>query len=134
MGFKEKLSKHYTESYFNKYGDRITQVQGNVISIKVERKTILWIFHKLKAIIVVRPERSKNIVKCYYKKNKWFKKPDFITVSQGNLIQVYGLKGKKGKEDRETISLLNIRNLSTKKDLVPIDGVKVPKRVQKTLR
>ena len=44
MGFKDKLAKYYTESYIKKYGDRLAQVQGNVVSVKVEEKTILWIF------------------------------------------------------------------------------------------
>ncbi len=38
MGFKEKLSKYYTDSYLEKYGDRMAQFQGSVISEKVEEK------------------------------------------------------------------------------------------------
>lgn len=122
MSFKEKFSKVYTDSYLKKYGDRITQVQGNVVSVKVEEKTILWIFHKLRVTILVRPDRSKSIVKCMYKRNKWFKKPNFISITQGNLVVIQGLKGKKGKENREMLSIMNVRNLSTKKDLVPVEG------------
>ena len=133
MGFKEKLAKHYTESYLKKYGDRLAQVQGNVVSVKVEEKTILWIFHKISAVIIVRPERSKSIIKCTYKKNRWFKKPEFISINQGNLVIVQGLKGKKGKENREVIEIMNVRNLTTKKDLVPVEGAQV-KRVQKVQR
>jgi hypothetical protein len=132
MGIKEKFTKRYADSYLKKYGDRITQVQGNVVSIKVEAKSILWIFHKLRITILVRPERSKSVVKCIFKKNKWFKKPSFITITQGNLVVVQGMKGIKGKEDREHIQIMNVRNLSTKKDLVPTDGK--PQKTQRMQR
>ncbi len=132
MSFKEKLAQYYTKSYLKKYGERLTQVQGTVVSVKVTEKTILWIFHKLSVTLLVRPERSKNVVKCSYLRKKWFKKPEFIPVSQGNLVLVQGLKGKKGKENREQIELINIRNITTKKDLVPMDGK--PQRVQKIQR
>lgn len=133
MGFKENLQKRYTESYLKKYGDRLTQVQGNVLSVKIEEKTILWIFHKLVATILVRPDRSKGVAKCIFKKNRWFKKPEFMNINQGNLLIVQGMKGKKGKDDREVIQIINIRNLTTKKDLVPIEGAKVQK-IQKVQR
>ena len=55
MSFKEKLTQYYTQSYLKKYGDRLTQIQGNVVSVKIEEKTILWIFHKLTATLLVRP-------------------------------------------------------------------------------
>lgn len=129
MSFKEKISQYYTKSYLKKYGDRLTQVQGTVVSIKVTRKTILWIFHKLNVSLLVRPERSKNVVKCSYVRKKWFKKPDFITINQGNLVLVQGLKGKRGKENREHIDLINIRNMTTKKDLIPVEGK--PQRVKR---
>lgn len=134
MGFKERLAKYYTDSYLKKYGDRLTQVQGNVVSVKVEEKTILWLFHKLTAILIIRPERSKNIVRCVYKKNRWFKKPEFMVVNQGNLVIIQGLKGKKGKENREAIEIMNIKNLTTKKDLVKTEGAPQVKRVQKVQR
>ena len=133
MGWKEKLSKHYTQSYLKKYGDRLAQVQGNVISAKVEEKTILWIFHKITATIIVRPVGSKNITKCVFNKKKWFKKPEFIAVSQGHSVLIQGLKGKKGKENREVIDIMNIRNLTTKKDLIPMDQGQV-KQVRKIQR
>ncbi|KGK86131.1 hypothetical protein SDC9_118449 [bioreactor metagenome] len=126
MGFREKINKYYAENYIKKYGDRLSQVQGNVISVKVEEKTILWIFHKLTATLLVKPERSKNVVKCTYKKNRWFKPITFIPVSQGNYVLVQGLKGKKGKENREQIEIMNIRNMTNKKDLIPLEG-KEPK-------
>ncbi|KAJ53356.1 hypothetical protein BD780_002291 [Clostridium tetanomorphum] len=129
MGFTDKLNKYYAENYIKKYGDRLAQIQGNVVSVKIEEKTILWILHKITVTLLVRPDRSKNIVKCTYKKKKWFKKLDFISISQGNYVLVQGLKGKKGKENREQLEIMNIRNLTTKKDLIPIEG-KEPK-VQK---
>lgn len=132
MSFKEKIAQYYTKSYLKKYGDRLTQVQGTVVSVKVTEKTVLWIFHKLNVMILVRPERSKNIVKCLYARNKWFKKPEFIPVNQGNLVLAQGLKGKKGKQNSEQIDLINIRNMTTKKDLVPMEGKM--QRVQKVQR
>lgn len=132
MSIKEKFAKYYTETYLKRYGDRLTQIQGNVISVKFEEKTILWLFHKLKVTLILKPDRSKTVIKCVYKKNKWFKKPTFITINQGNLLVVQGLKGKKGKDDREVITIMNVRNLTTKKDLVPVEG-KV-QRVQKVQR
>jgi hypothetical protein len=132
MSIKEKFSKYYTDTYLKRYGDRLTQIQGNVVSVKIEEKTILWLFHKLTATLIIKPDRSKTVIKCGYKKNKWFKKPGFIVINQGNLLLVQGLKGKKGKDNRELITIMNIRNLTTKKDLIPVEG-KV-QRVQKVQR
>jgi len=130
MSFKEKLAKRYTESYISKYGDRLTQVQGNVLSYKIEKeKCILWIFYKLQVSLIVKPERSKSVVKCVYKKNSWFKRPSFMTIHPGNLVIIQGMKGKKGKDDRETIQILNVKNLTTKKDLVAVDGQ--PQKIQR---
>ncbi|MBC8062257.1 MAG: hypothetical protein H7Y18_16535 [Clostridiaceae bacterium] len=130
MGFREKIQNRYTQSYLEKYGDRLISVQGNVVSIKMEEKKILWLFNKLTVILFIRPERSKSIVKCVYSKNKWFKKIPFIPINQGNLVIVQGMKGKKGKEDRETLSVLNILNQSNKKELFKTD-TKPQKSVQK---
>ena len=135
MGFKEKMAKYYTNSYLKKYGDRMAQLQGTVMSIKVEEKTILWLFHKITATLIIRPERSRAVIKCVYKKNKWFKKPPFITVNQGHNVIIQGLKGKKGKDNREIIQIMNILNLTTKKDLVPVDHSQIKKvRQQQTTR
>lgn len=133
MSIKEKFAKYYTDTYLKRYGDRLTQVQGNVVSVKIEEKTILWIFHKIKATLIVKPDRSKSVVKCVYRKNRWFKKPAFMTVNQGNLVVIQGLKGKKGKDEKEGISIMNIRNMSTKKDLIPVEG-KMPKVQQRVQR
>lgn len=121
MGFKDTMSKKYADAYLRKYGDRITQVQGHILSVKIFEKTILWIFNKLQVDLVVKPERSKAIVRCQYKKNRWFKKPSFLQLNQGNLVVIQGLKGKKGKENSDIISIMNVRNLTTKKDLVAVD-------------
>lgn len=132
MSFKEKLSQYYTESFLKKNGDRLTQVQGNIVSVKIEEKTILWILNKLTVTLLVRPDRSKSITKCVYVKKRWFKKIDFMSINQGNLVVIQGLKGKKGKENREWVEIMNIRNLTTKKDLIPIEGA--PQKVQKIQR
>lgn len=134
MSLKEKLTNNMQNAYLKKYGDRITQVQGNVISVTIETKTILWIFHKLKAIILIRPDGTKKISKCIYVKNRFFKKPQFMQLSKGNYIVAQGLKGKKGKSDRELISIINIRNLTTKKDLIYIKGQPDVKKVRKVSR
>jgi hypothetical protein len=134
MGFKDKLTQKYTESYLKKYGDRLTQVQGKVLSVKIQPKTILWIFHKLTVTVLVKPERSKNIVRCIYNKKRWFKKIDFISISQGNSVIIQGLKGKKGKENSEAVEILNIRNLTTKKDLVPMEGAPKVQKVRQDRR
>ncbi|EPS50246.1 hypothetical protein CFSAN002367_09414 [Clostridium botulinum CFSAN002367] len=44
---KKKLGSYYTEAYLKKYGDRITQVQGNVISAKVEKNLYFGFLIKL---------------------------------------------------------------------------------------
>ncbi|MDP4143269.1 MAG: hypothetical protein Q8936_02125 [Bacillota bacterium] len=125
MSFKEKMVKSLQDNFMKKNGDRITQVQGNVISVKIEEKTILWIFHKLTATLLIKPDRSKTVVKCVYSRNKWFKKPEFMTINQGNLVIVQGLKGikrKKNSDVKEAIEIMNIMNMTTKKDLVNIEG------------
>ena len=138
MGFQEKLQNYYAKKYLKKYGDRLTQIQGNVVSTKVTQKSILGLMHKISVTIIVRPDRSKNIISCTYNKNRWFKKPEFIPISQGNLLLVQGLKAdknkktKKAKDSKEGISIINIRNMTTKRDLVPIEGG-VPK-VQKQVK
>lgn len=126
MGFKETLAKKYSEAYLNKYGDRLTQVQGHVLSVKMAAKTIFWIYNIITVDILVKPERSKTVLKCQYKKKKWFKKPDFIQLNQGNIVIIQGLKPKKSKKNKNEVAdnlieVLNIRNLTTKKDLIPVN-------------
>lgn len=118
MGFKEKITDYYTKSYLKKYGDRLTQAQGNVLSIKVDIKRYLWIFYVLTAVVLIKPERSKNVIKSTYKKKRWFKKPSFMNINQGHLVIIQALRDKKA---RENLKILNIRNLSNKQDLIPVD-------------
>jgi hypothetical protein len=121
MGFRESLAKRYADSYLKKYGDRLVQIQGHVLSVKITAKTVLWIFNKLIVDVVVKPERSKAIMRCQYKRNRWFKKPEFMQLSQGNLVLIQGMKGKKGKENSDVITIMNVKNFTTKKDLVKTD-------------
>ena len=134
MGVKDKLSKYYTDSYLEKYGDRMAQFQGNIISVKVEEKSILWLFHKIIATVIIKPDRSKAVIKCVYKKNKWFKKPQFIDVNQGHKVIIMGLKGIKGKANSENILVSNIANLTTKKDLHPFDHSQIKKARQQSTK
>lgn len=125
MGIKQKLTENYTKNFMKKYGDRLTQAQGKVLSVKMEKKSILWIFHKIMVTIIIKPERSRSVVKCTYKKNRWFKKPHFISISQGNALIIQGLKGKKakkGKESKEVFEIINIVNMTTKQELVKSEG------------
>lgn len=119
MGFKETLAKRYTDAYIKKYGDRITQVQGRVLSIKISTKCKLWIFNTLTVDVLIKPENSKVITRCQYVRKRWFKKPTFMQLNQGHSVIIQGVKGKKGKEDSELVSILNVINLTTKQDLVP---------------
>lgn len=125
MGFKETLARKYTEAYLKKYGDRLTQVQGRVLSFKAFTKTTLWIYNVITADILVKPENSKLVLKCRYKKKQWFKKPTFIQINQGHNVLIQGLKPKKGKSNKEAsdtaIEIINVRNISTKQDLIPMD-------------
>lgn len=130
MSFREMVAKRYADSYLKKYGDRLTQVQGHVLSVKITRKSILWIFNKLRVDVLVKPERSKSVTRCYYQKNRWFKKPEFMDLNQGNMVIIQGVKGKKGKENSEMIQILNVKNLTTRKDLVKVDQ-EVKRNVQR---
>ncbi|WP_312654550.1 hypothetical protein [Proteiniclasticum sp.] len=130
MGFKDKLQKYYADNYMKKYGDRITQAYGTVLSIKVEEKKYLWLFNVLTATIILKPEGSKTVVRSIYKAKRWFKKPDFIAVNQGNVILVQALKGKKGSESSEVLEVKNIRNVTTRKDLFKIDAPMPKRQVQ----
>ena len=122
MGIKDKLTNSYTQAYLKRYGDRLTQAQGRVLSVKVEEKSYFKIFYKLMVTILVKADGSKSIAKCVFKKRRWFKKIHFISVLQGHSVIIQGMKGKKGKEHREQIQIVNIRNMTTKKDLVPTNG------------
>jgi len=134
MGIKDKLTNSYTQAYLKKYGDRLTQAQGRVLSVKVDEK-IYWkflkIFYKLTVTILVKADGSKSIAKCVYTKKRWFKKISFISVLQGHSVIIQGMKGKKGKEHREQIQIVNVRNMTTKKDLVVTKGDTPAPKVQR---
>lgn len=130
MGFKDKLQKYYADNYMKKYGDRITQAYGTVLSVKVEEKKYLWIFNVLKATIILKPDGSKNVVRSVYKAKRWFKKPDFIAVNQGNVILLQALKGKKGSDSSDVLEIKNIRNVTTRRDLFKIDAPMPKRQVQ----
>ena len=134
MGFKDKMTKYYSDAYMEKYGDRMTSVAGTVLSVKTEVKSILGIFNKLHVFLVVKPEVGKQVVKCEYKKNRWFKKPQFIDVNQGHKVIIMGLKGVKGKANSENVLISNIANLTTRKDLHPFDHSQIKKARQQSTK
>ena len=134
MGFKDKMTKYYSDAYMEKYGDRMTSVAGTILSVKTEVKSILAIFNKLHVFLVVKPEVGKQVVKCEYKKNRWFKKPQFIDVNQGHKVIIMGLKGVKGKANSENVLISNIANLTTRKDLHPFDHSQIKKARQQSTK
>ena len=134
MGFKDKMTKYYSDAYMEKYGDRMTSVAGTILSVKTEVKSILGIFNKLHVFLVVKPEVGKQVVKCEYKKNRWFKKPQFIDINQGHKVIIMGLKGVKGKTNSENVLISNIANLTTRKDLHPFDHSQIKKARQQSTK
>lgn len=134
MGFKDKVSKYFTDAYMQKYGDRMTSTAGTVLSIKIEEKNILGIFRKIDATILLKPDAGKGVVKTQYKVRKWFKKPTFIDVKQGHKVIIMGIEGEKGKADSEVITISNILNLTTKKDLHPFDHSQIKKARQQATK
>ena len=134
MGFKDKMTKYYSDAYMEKYGDRMTSVAGTILSVKTEVKSILGIFNKLHVFLVVKPEVGKQVVKCEYKKNRWFKKPQFIDVNQGHKVIIMGLKGVKEKANSENVLISNIANLTTRKDLHPFDHSQIKKARQQSTK
>ena len=134
MGFKDKMTKYYSDAYMEKYGDRMTSVAGTILSVKTEVKSILGIFNKLHVFLVVKTEVGKQVVKCEYKKNRWFKKPQFIDVNQGHKVIIMGLKGVKGKANSENVLISNIANLTTRKDLHPFDHSQIKKARQQSTK
>ena len=134
MGFKDKMTKYYSDAYMEKYGDRMTSVAGTILSVKTEVKSILGIFNKLHVFLVVKSEVGKQVVKCEYKKNRWFKKPQFIDVNQGHKVIIMGLKGVKGKANSENVLISNIANLTTRKDLHPFDHSQIKKARQQSTK
>lgn len=60
------------------------------------------------------------------------KKPEFIPVKQGNKVIVMGVTGDKEskKENSQEVQIMNLLNLTTKKDLIPIDHSQLKKSRQ----
>jgi hypothetical protein len=84
--------------------------------------------------MIIKPEAGKSVLKARYVKNRWFKKVDFIPVSIGNKVMLMGLKGVKGKKDADVLIIQNVLNLTTKKDLVPVDHSQIKKSRQQAGR
>lgn len=134
MSFKDKMSGYFQDAYMEKYKDRLTSTSGTVLSIKIEEKNILGIIRKLTAHILVKPEMGKGLVKTQYKVSKWFKKPTFIDVKQGHKVIIMGVTGVKGKANSEVVTISNIANLTTKKDLHPFDHNQIKKARQQATK
>lgn len=133
MAFRDKMDKYFRDSYFQKYGDRITSASGTIISVKIQEKNY-FVAHKLICEMVIKPEVGKAVIKAKYNKFKWFKKIEFIALKIGHKVMIMGLKGVKGKKDSDIIQVQNIINLTTKKDLVPIDHSQIKKSRQQAGR
>ena len=134
MGFKDKMTKYYSDAYMQKYGDRMTSVSGTILSVKTEVKSILGIFNKIRVSLVIKPDAGKQIVKCEYKRNRWFKKPEFIDVNKGHKVIIMGIKGQKGKANSDVVAISNIANLTTRKDLHPFDHGQIKKARQQATK
>lgn len=133
MGFKDKLEQYSKDTYFKKYGDRIASASGTVISIKSEEKNYFFL-RILVVDMIIKPEVGKAVIKARYKKKRWFKKITFISINRGNKVMIMGLKGIKGQKDADTIIIQNVLNLTTRKDLVPIDHSQIKKSRQQAGR
>lgn len=131
MSLKDKFNNYFQSAYMQKYGDRITSNQGTVLSVKSVEKNY-FIIQTLSVELVLKPQVGKGIIKCYYDKKRWFKKPDFMTLKQGHKVIIMGLKGAKTtkKHSIEDIQIINVINLTTNKDLVPVDHSQIKKARQ----
>ncbi len=121
MGIKDKLEEYQRDTFLEQYGDRITPVLGNLLSVKIERKTKFLVWHTLLVSLVIKPQSSKNVVRAQYKKGKFMKDPEFIELKQGNQVLVQGVKGDKGKEAAETVTIMNVVNITDRTQLVQGD-------------
>lgn len=117
MGIRSKFEEYQMETFMEQHGDRITPVYGNVLSVKIDRKKKFFLWHVLNVNLVVKPVGSRNVSRCKYKKSG-FKEPAFIDVRQGNEVLVQGLKGEKGKDSAETVTIMNVVNITDKTQLV----------------
>lgn len=134
MSFKDKMTKHFSDAYMQKYGDRMASASGTVLSVKIEEKSILGIMRSISVFLVLKPEQGKQIIKSEYKKKRWFKKPEFIDIKVGHKLIIMGLSGEKGKAHSEVILASNIANLTTRKDLQPFDHAQLKKARQQSTK
>lgn len=133
MGFKDKLNKYFQDSYMEKYGDRVASASGTVVSVKFTEKNYI-VIKKLVVDFVIKSDVSKGVVKATYKKNRWFKKPEFIPVKIGHKVIIMGLKGIKGQKDSDVIAIQNVLNLTTRRDLLPFDHSQLKKSKQQATK
>ena len=133
MGLKDHMNKYLQDSYMEQYGARVASASGTVVSVKFTEKNYI-IIKKLIVDLVIKSDTSRGVVKATYKKNRWFKKPEFIPVKIGNKVIVMGLKGIKGQKDADVIVLQNLLNLTTKKDLAPFDHSQLKKAKQQATK
>ena len=119
-----------TQNVSLRYGDRALFEN---VSVKFTEKNYI-IIKKLIVDLVIKSDTSRGVVKATYKKNRWFKKPEFIPVKIGNKVIVMGLKGIKGNKDADVIVLQNLLNLTTKKDLAPFDHSQLKKAKQQATK
>ena len=133
MGLKDKMNKYLQDSYMEKYGDRVASASGTVVSIKFTEKNYL-IIRRLIVDLVIKLDTSRGVTKATYRKNRWFKKPEFIPVKVGHKVIVMGLKGIKGEKDADVIVLQNLLNLTTRKDLAPFDHSQLKKAKQQATK
>lgn len=117
MGIKNKFEEYQMETFMEQYGDRLTPVYGNVLSAKIERTKKFFLWNVLTVNLVIKPAGSRNVQRCQYKKSG-FKQPPFIDIRQGNEILVQGLKADKTKDSQDTITIMNVINITDKTQLV----------------
>lgn len=120
MSAIEKLRGKFSELYIDLYGDRIRQISGNILSVKIEEKSTLWILKKITIILMIKPDKNKSIIQCRYIKTRFFKKPSFIKIKQGNKVVIQGLAPDENKDKNKFITILNIKNVTTKTELYPM--------------
>lgn len=120
MGIKNKFEEYQMETFMEQHGDRITPVYGNVLSVKIDRTKKFLFWNVLNVSMVVKPVGSRNVTRCQYKKSG-FKEPAFISIRQGNEVLVQGLKGEKGKNASEVVTIMNVVNITDRTQLVEGD-------------
>ena len=117
MGIKNKFEEYQMETFMEQYGDRLTPLYGHVLSAKIERTKKFFLWNVLTVNLVIKPAGSRNVQRCQYKKSS-FKLPPFIEIKQGNEVMVQGLKADKSKESSDTITIMNVINITDRTQLV----------------